>query len=92
MTAPPDTMPPTAMRHDHTAPEPQYNGPYVVITPVGLAYTVSIEPVLAAGEGAPRTFNSKHEAFGAARDLWCRHRLPLRDLTDGYVGAHYREK
>ena len=80
------------MRHDDTAPEPPYAGSYVTIRPDGLHYIVSIEPLLATGEGAPRSFDNKHEAFGVARDLWCDHRLPLLDLTDGYVGAHYRDE
>jgi hypothetical protein len=75
------------MRHDREAePEPPYDGPFCVIRPVGLTYTVAIEPLLASGEGSPRTYGSKHEAFGAARDLWTAHRLPLLDLSDAKVG------
>ena len=66
--------------------EPIYTGPFCVIRPEGLSYTVAIEPPLRCGTGSPRTYASKHEAFGAARQLWCRFSLPLRDLTDGKVG------
>ncbi|MXP48437.1 hypothetical protein GRI43_13670 [Altererythrobacter luteolus] len=76
---------------DDEAP-PRYKGPFVVIEPVGFAYTVSINPAPASGVGAPRTFGSKHEAFGAARDLWTANRLPLRDMTLGQVAAHSARK
>ena len=73
---------------DDDVPEPPYSGPIVVIEPEGRNYRVETRPVLPTGEGSPRTYGSKHEAFGAARDLWTAHRLPLLDLTDGHVAAH----
>jgi hypothetical protein len=76
------------VRPDEEPPLPRYAGPFVTIRPHGLDYTVAIEPVLASGEGAPRTYGSKHEAFGAARDLWTSHSLPCRDLTEGQVRGH----
>ena len=69
-------------------PEPQYEGPYCVIRPDGFTYTVAIEPVLATGEGSPRSYGSKHEAFGAARDLWTRNKLPVLDLNNSKVVDH----
>lgn len=62
-------------------PRPRYTGPFVVIRPDGLDYVVAVEPVLPNGEGQPRTFASKHDAFGAARVLWTEHKLPCRDMT-----------
>lgn len=60
----------------------RYAGPFVCIRPAGdLAWSVSIEPIMPDGTGQPRTFGSKHEAFGAARELWEAHRLPCRDMT-----------
>ena len=77
------------MRHDREEePEPRYDGPFVVIEPVGRSYRVETRPILPTGEGSPRTYGSKHEAFGAARDLWTAQRLPLLDMTDGHVAAH----
>lgn len=75
-------------------PEPPYSGPFVILRPCadGLTYSVSIEPVLATGEGAPRTFDSKHEAWWQAQTWFRQFRLPLRDLSNGWVGAHHREK
>lgn len=61
--------------------EPLYTGPYVTVRPFGTTYAVAIEPPPATGDGEPRTFGSKHEAFGAARELWTANRLPLRDFT-----------
>ena len=65
---------------------------FVTIRPDGLDYIVAIEPVLPTGEGKPRTFGSKHDAFFAARVLWTDHRLPVRDFTDGHVGPRSDEK
>ena len=74
-----------------TPPEDEalYNGPYVTVRPIGTAYSVAIEPPPPTGDGEPRTFGSKHEAFGAARDLWTEHRLPCLDLTEGQVRGHH---
>lgn len=69
------------MPPDESEPLPAYTGPYVVIRPDGLDYIVGIEP--ATGEGTARTYSSKHEAFGAARDLWTANGLPCLDLTVG---------
>ena len=82
------------MRHDRAEePELPYDGPFVVIEPVGLAYQVETRPVLPTGEGSPRSYATKHEAFGAARDLWTTHRLPLLDLTVPETArAHSEEK
>lgn len=72
--------------------QPPYDGPFVVIAPEGLTYTVKIEPSpLPSGDGEPRTYGSKHEAFGAAQALWSAHKLPCRDLTDGHVSQHYEK-
>jgi len=78
---------------DQQEPLPRYTGPFVCIRPADdLAWSVSIEPILPTGEGEPRTFGSKHEAFGAARELWQAHRLPVRDFTDGNVSSKLNEK
>jgi len=71
------------MRCDAAGEEevPPYTGPFVTLRPVGLTYSVAIEPRLPTGDGEPRSFDCKHTAWGAARDLWQRHRLPFRDLT-----------
>lgn len=64
---------------------------FVVIRPDGASYTVAIEPPPLTGGGDPRTYGSKHEAFGAARDLWTHHRLPCLDLTEGQVRGHHED-
>ena len=75
------------MWRDEEPPEPPYSGPFVVIAPEGLSYTVAIEPgPLPCGAGSPRTYASKSEAFGEARALWTRFSLPLRDETDPKMG------
>lgn len=73
-------------------PLPPYTGPYVVIRLEGLSYTVGIEPMLPTGGGEPRTYSSKHEAFGAARELWIANKLPCLDLTVGGTARAYEEK
>jgi len=77
------------MQPDEEEPRPRYSGPFVCILPIGPDYEVSIQPVLPTGEGEPRTYGSKIEAFHAARDLWTAHRLPCRDLTIGDVARAY---
>jgi hypothetical protein len=72
------------MRDVEEEPRPRYSGPFVCIRPVdGFSWSVGIEPILSTGEGEPRTYGSKSEAFGAARALWSDHRLPCRDMTVG---------
>lgn len=71
------------MRHDEPEPLPPWTGPYVVIRPEGLTWTVSIEPIPETGVGAPRTYSCKNQAFAAAQELWTAGRLPCRDLTVG---------
>lgn len=69
-----------------------YNGPLVVIRPAPpRGYHVMIEPRLPTGEGEPRYFTCKSEAWSAAQGFWTRHRLGCRDETDGHVGRHYRD-
>ena len=77
-----------AMHADEESPEPPYSGAYVVIEPEGLSYCVEVDPPLPGGEGSRRTYGSKHEAFGAARDLWTAHRLPVLDKTNPKVVDH----
>lgn len=73
--------------HEGDSEEPPYTGPFVVIAPKDLSYTVAIEPgPLPCGAGSPRTYASKSEAFGEARALWTRFSLPLRDETDPKMG------
>ena len=72
------------MPADEEEPRPRYTGPFVCVRPAGdFLWSVGIEPILPTGEGEPRTYGSKSEAFGAARALWSDHRLPLLDLTVG---------
>ena len=81
------------MRPDEEEPHPRYSGPFVCIRPAGdLEWTVSIEPILPTGEGEPRTYASKHEAFGAARELWSEHKLPCRDMTVSETARANREE
>lgn len=79
-----------AMRPEEEA-RPSYPGPFVTIRPDGVSYAVAIEPPPATGDGDPRTYGSKHEAFGAARDLWTRLKLPCLDLTEGQVRGHHEQ-
>ena len=79
------------MLPNEVEPRPRYSGSFVTIRPQGASYTVAIEPTPATGDGDPRTYGSKHEAFGAARDLWTEHRLPCLDLTEGQVRGHHDE-
>ena len=72
--------------------EALYNGPYVTVRPIGTTYAVAIEPPLPTGDGEPRTFGSKHEAFGAARELWTANRLPLRDFTVSETARAYSDE
>ena len=65
---------------------PPYPGSWVTLEPEGATYCVEIAPDLPSGEGARRAYGSKHEAFGAARDLWTRHALPVMDKTDPKKG------
>lgn len=84
---------PNAMLPEDGDEEPPYSGPYCVIRPeAGLSYSVAIEPPLPCGAGSPRTYGSKHEAFGAARALWTQFSLPLQDLTDGKWGPRNSEE
>lgn len=72
---------------DRELPPPPYDGPFCVIRPEGALYTVTIEPLLPTGEGAPLSYGSKHEAWGAMLS-WCQQfGLPLIDFTDGKVGS-----
>ena len=73
------------MPPEREEPEP-YNGRFVILRSEGYSFTVAIEPPLPTGEGQPRTFGSKHEAWGAARDLWSLNRLPFCDETEGHFG------
>lgn len=61
---------------------PRYRGGWVKFDGDGITYAVWVDPVLPTGEGTPRLFGSKHEAWGHARALACNLGLPLRDLTD----------
>lgn len=65
---------------------PPYTGSFVVLRGDGLGWSVLIEPRLPTGDGEPRTFACKHTAWGEARELWERHRLPFQDKTDGHTG------
>lgn len=81
------------MQPDEEEPRSRYSGPFVCIRLAGdLAWSVSIEPILANGEGQPRTFASKHEAFGQARSWWTEHKLPCRDMTVSETARANREK
>lgn len=76
---------------DDDVPEPPYSGPIVVIEPEGRHYRVETRPVMPTGEGSPRLYGSKTEAFSAAQALWTPNRLPVLDLTDGHVAGHRKE-
>lgn len=61
---------------------PCYRGGWVKFDGDGITYTVWIDPALPTGEGSPRHFGSKHEAWGRALALARDLGFPLRDLTD----------
>ena len=62
---------------------------FVTLRPDGLRYAVAIEPRLPTGEGEPRSFVCKSEAWAEARSLWSDHRLGFRDFTDGCTGREW---
>lgn len=77
-------------RHEVEVP---YTGPTVVVRQLEPnLYQVSIEPRLPSGEGEPRQYRSKCEAYSAAQVLWVRHRLGCRDEVEGQIGRHYRDE
>lgn len=62
-------------------PRPRFASPFVTIRPDGASYTVAISPVLPTGEGEPRTFSSKQDAWWQVLTFARAHRLPVRDFT-----------
>ena len=72
--------------------EPPYRGPFVTIRPEGPAYTVGIEPPMPSGKVGPRSFATKDDAWGAARELWTANRLPQLDLTVAETARAHSEK
>lgn len=62
-----------------------YCGPFVIVRPDPPGYTILIEPRLPTGEGAPRHFRCKLDAFAAAAAWWTKWRLPCRDETERNV-------
>lgn len=74
-------MPPDP--HDYG---PEHSGSFVILRADGFAYLVTIEPPLPTGEGAPRSYGSKNEAWVAARGLFSDFRLPFQDETEGHFG------
>jgi hypothetical protein len=59
-----------------------YHGSFVTLRPHGIGFAVAIEPALVDELDSSRTFACKSQAWGHARDLWCKHRLPFRDFSD----------
>ncbi len=69
------------MPHDPHDYGPEHSGSFVVLRPVGDCYRVAVEPPMPTGDAEPRSFASKHDAWGEARWLWQSLKLPFRDLT-----------
>ena len=69
------------MPPDEDELRPRYTGPFVTIRPDGASYIVAILPVLSTGEGEPRAFSSKQDAWWQVMTYASAHRLPLLDLT-----------
>lgn len=71
------------MWRDEPEPPPSpYSSSFAVIRPDGALYTVSVEPPLPTGVGAPMSYGSKHEAWGAML-AWAReYRLPVHNFTN----------
>lgn len=81
------------MPHDEEEPRSRYSGPFVCIRPVdGFSWSVGIEPILPTGEGEPRTYGSKHEAWGQMLSHARAHRLPVRDFTVSETARAHGEK
>jgi len=83
-----------AWREEPEPPPPPYDGPFCVIRPEaeGALYTVTIEPPLPCGTGAPLTFATKIGAWGKCLEWCAEHRLPLRNYCDGKVGSRSSEE
>ncbi len=60
----------------------EYHGPFVILRPDGMGFTVTVEPPLGAHDRS-RTYADKNSAWGYARDLWGSLHLPFRDECDG---------
>jgi hypothetical protein len=69
----------------------RYTGPFVTIRPEGQDYIVAIQPVLPSGEGEPRAFGSKNEAWWQVLTFARAHRLPVRDLTVSETARAHRK-
>jgi hypothetical protein len=68
-----------------------YRGPFVTLCADGLGYRVTIDPPLPDRLDRSRNYACKSQAWGYARELWCRHRLPFRDFSDGNTGRDQAE-
>ena len=65
--------------------------PFVTIRHDPPGWTVAIEPRLPNGEGEPRKFPCKSQAFHAASQLWTTHKIGLIDFTEGTTGRTFSE-
>lgn len=77
------------MAHDPHDYGPEFSGSFVILRPVGDCYLVEIAPPPPSGEGAARSFGSKHEAWGEARHLWQSLKLPFRDMTVNQIARAF---
>jgi hypothetical protein len=71
--------------------EEPYIGSFVTLRADGPLHVVAVDPPLPDGLDRTRTYSTKDAAFGYARELWCEHRLPFRDFSDGNTGRDQAE-
>lgn len=79
------------MRPDPHDYGPLHGGSFVVLRSEGDTYRVAVEPSLQTGEGAARSYVSKHDAWGEARWLWQSLKLPFRDMTVSQTARSHDE-
>ena len=75
-------------RDEGDEPEP-YQGPFVVLRPVGMGFVVTVDPPLPDGHDRTRTFSTKDAAWNYAQATWSDNRLPLLDLSAGNVSRQF---
>lgn len=74
-----------------SAEDDAYTGPLVTIRHTPPGWTVAVEPVLPNGEGEPRKYPCKMQAFNEASRLWTAHKLGAVDFTNHNTGRNFDE-